>query len=195
MNNSIRLRVIRVKTNNKTIKLTENKTMQTVYFQGNPVQVYGMMPEVGTQAPEFTLTAATLADVRLEDYRGSRLVLNIFPSLDTGVCAMSVRRFNKEAAAYTNTKVLCISMDLPFAMHRFCAAEGIDGVEVASAFRHREFGENYGVTMEDGPLKNLLARAVVVVDENGKVMYRQLVEEITNEPDYDGVKYVLDHEK
>lgn len=166
--------------------------MQTVYFQGNPIEVYGEMPAVGTVAPDFTLTAATLTDVKLEDYKGSRLVLNIFPSLDTEVCAASVRRFNKDVAGYENTKVLCVSMDLPFAMHRFCSANGIDGVETASAFRHREFGEKYGVVMTDGPLKNLLARAVVVIDTDGKVMYRQLVNEITNEPDYDGVKYVLE---
>ena len=169
--------------------------MQTVYFQGNPVNVYGEMPAVGTTAPDFILTNAALKDVTLEDYKGSRLVLNIFPSLDTEVCAASVRRFNKDASSYKNTKVLCVSMDLPFAMHRFCAANNIDGVETASAFRHREFGEKYGVTMEDGPLKNLLARAVVVIDENGKVMYRQLVEEITKEPDYEAVHYVLKNEK
>lgn len=165
--------------------------MQTVYFQGNPVEVYGEMPAVGTQAPEFELTAADLSEVTLEKYQGKRLVLNIFPSLDTDVCAASVRRFNKEAASYKNTEVLCVSMDLPFAMGRFCSANGIDGVSVASAFRHPEFGQRYGVTIVDGPLKNLLARAVVVIDEEGKVIYRQLVDEITHEPDYQGVHDVL----
>lgn len=165
--------------------------MQTVYFQGNPVDVYGEMPTVGTQAPEFELTSADLSEVKLNDYKGKRLVLNIFPSLDTDVCAASVRRFNKDAASYENTAVLCVSMDLPFAMGRFCSINGIDGVSVASAFRHPEFGQKYGVTIVDGPLKNLLARAVVVIDETGKVIYRQLVDEITNEPDYEGVHAVL----
>lgn len=165
--------------------------MQTVYFQGNPVEVYGLMPEVGTEAPAFELTAANLSEVSLADYKGKRLVLNIFPSLDTDVCAASVRRFNKDAAGYDNTAVLCVSMDLPFAMGRFCSINGIEGVSVASAFRHPEFGQRYGVTIVDGALKGLLARAVVVIDENGKVVYRQLVDEITHEPDYEAVKTVL----
>ena len=165
--------------------------MQTVYFQGNPVEVYGEIPAVGSAAPDFVLTSAALSDITLKDYKGKRLVLNIFPSLDTDVCAASVRRFNKEAASYDNTEVLCVSMDLPFAMSRFCAANDIEGVKVASAFRHPEFGKNYGVTIVDGPLKNLLARAVVVVDTEGKVIYRQLVDEITHEPDYDAVHTVL----
>lgn len=165
--------------------------MQTVYFQGNPVEVYGEMPSVGSVAPAFELTLANLGETTLADYKGKRLVLNIFPSLDTDVCAASVRRFNKEAAGYANTEVLCVSMDLPFAMSRFCAANGIDGVSVASAFRHPEFGKDYGVTIVDGPLKNLLARAVAVIDENGNVIYRQLVDEITHEPDYAAVHEVL----
>lgn len=165
--------------------------MQTVYFQNIPVEVYGEMPQVGSVAPEFELTNVDLQAVDLSKYKGKRLVLNIFPSLDTGVCAMSVRRFNKDAASYDNTAVLCVSMDLPFAAKRFCTAEGIDGVEVASAFRHPEFGQKYGVAMVDGPLKGLLARAVVVIDENGKVIYRQLVDQITDEPDYEGVACVL----
>lgn len=169
--------------------------MQTVYFQGNPVEVYGEMPAVGTVAPDFKLTAANLADVTKNDYKGKRLVLNIFPSLDTDVCAASVRRFNKDAASYENTAVLCVSMDLPFAMNRFCSINGIEGVSVASAFRSPEFGKEYGVTIVDGPLKNLLARAVVVVDEKGEVIYRQLVDEITHEPDYDAVHDILKNVK
>lgn len=165
--------------------------MQTVYFQGNPVEVYGEMPQVGSKAPNFVLTSAALSDISLDDYKGTRLVLNIFPSLDTDVCAASVRRFNKEAAGYENTKVLCVSMDLPFAMSRFCTANGIEGVSVASAFRHPEFGKEYGVTIVDGPLKNLLARAVVLIDEKGEVIYRQLVDEITHEPDYEAVHSIL----
>lgn len=165
--------------------------MQTVYFQGNPVQVYGEIPAVGTAAPQLVLTSADLSEVSLDKYAGKRLVLNIFPSLDTDVCAASVRRFNQEAAKYDNTEVLCVSMDLPFAMKRFCSINDIEGVSVASAFRHPEFGQEYGVTIVDGPLKGLLARAVVVIDEKGTVIYRQLVDEITHEPDYDAVHYVL----
>ncbi|MDE6396520.1 MAG: thiol peroxidase [Muribaculaceae bacterium] len=169
--------------------------MQTVYFQKNPVEVYGTIPAPGTVAPDFELTSADLAPVKLSDLAGKRVVLNIFPSLDTGVCAASVRRFNKEAADYKDTVVLCVSMDLPFAAKRFCVAEGIEGVTAASAFRHPAFGQEYGVQIVDGPLANLLARAVVVIGKDGKVLYSQLVEEITNEPDYDGVKYVLEHDK
>ncbi|MCH5220575.1 MAG: thiol peroxidase [Muribaculaceae bacterium] len=165
--------------------------MQTVYFQGNPVEVYGEIPAVGTKAPDFKLTTAALGEVTEKSYEGKRLVLNIFPSLDTDVCAASVRRFNKDAASYDNTEVLCVSMDLPFAMSRFCSANGIDGVSVASAFRSPEFGKEYGVSIVDGPLKNLLARAVVVIDEKGTVIYRQLVDEITHEPDYEAVHSVL----
>lgn len=165
--------------------------MQTVYFQQNPVHVFGTIPAVGTMAPDFELTNADLTPVSLDTYKGKRLVLNIFPSLDTSVCAMSVRRFNKEAASLPDTAVLCVSMDLPFAAKRFCTAEGIDGVETASAFRAPDFGEKYGVALTDGPLKGLLTRAVVVIDENGRVIHNQLVEEITTEPDYDAVKAVL----
>lgn len=165
--------------------------MQTIYLKGTPMEVYGEMPAVGTAAPDFVLTARDLSDITLNKYEGKRLVLNIFPSLDTDVCAASVRRFNKEAASYENTEVLCVSMDLPFAMGRFCAANDIEGVNVGSAFRHPEFGQKYGVTIVDGPMKNLLARAVVVIDEKGTVIYRQLVEEITNEPDYAAVHDVL----
>lgn len=149
------------------------------------------MPAVGTKAPGFTLTGADLSDIRLSDYAGKRVVLNIFPSIDTGVCAASVRRFNKEANEMPNTVVLCISMDLPFAAGRFCAAEGLNNVIPASAFRSPEFVKNYGVELIDGPLKGLLARAVVVIDGKGEVIYRQLVEQITDEPDYAAAISVL----
>lgn len=165
--------------------------MQTVYFQGNPVEVYGTLPEVGSVASAFNLTDADLQPVDLARYAGKRIVLNIFPSLDTAVCAMSVRRFNQEAASLPDTAVVCVSMDLPFAAKRFCTAEGIDGLTVASAFRSPEFGKDYGVDIVDGPLKGLLARAVVVIDKDGKVIYRQLVDEITNEPDYAAALSVL----
>lgn len=165
--------------------------MATVFFKEIPCQTAGELPAVGTKAPGFTLTGADLSDIRLSDYAGKRVVLNIFPSIDTGVCAASVRRFNKEANEMPNTVVLCISMDLPFAAGRFCAAEGLNNVIPASAFRSPEFVKNYGVELIDGPLKGLLARAVVVIDGKGEVIYRQLVEQITDEPDYAAVISVL----
>ncbi len=158
--------------------------MQTVYFQGTPCQVYGTMPAAGDKAPEFKLVTPELKEITRDDFPGKKIVLNIFPSLDTAVCAMSVRKFNKKAAEEPNTVVLCVSMDLPFAAARFCSAEGIKDVVPASAFRSPEFVKNYGVEIVDGPLKGLLARAVIVLDENRNVIYRELVEEITNEPDY-----------
>lgn len=165
--------------------------METIFFQGSPCHTYGDIPAVGTTAPAFTLTAADLSNVTLDDFKGKRVVLNIFPSLDTPVCAMSVRKFNKEAADLENTQVLCVSMDLPFAMSRFCSTEGIENLKVASAFRSADFAKNYGLQMVDGPLAGLLARAVIVLDANHKVIYSDLVEEITNEPDYKGAISVL----
>ncbi|MEZ3520543.1 MAG: thiol peroxidase [Muribaculaceae bacterium] len=165
--------------------------MRTIYFSGNPCHTYGEVPVVGSEAPEFLLTDKDLKPVRLSDYRGRRVVLNVFPSLDTPVCAASVRRFNKEAADLKNTTVICISMDLPFAMKRFCTAEGIDDLVVASAFRAPDFARDYGLKMTDGPLEGLLARAVLVIDEKGRVVYSDVVEEITNEPDYNGALSAL----
>lgn len=161
--------------------------METIYFNGTPCHTYGNIPAVGTQAPRFDLTGANLNDVKLSDFDGKRVVLNIFPSLDTPVCATSVRRFNQDAASMENTVVLCISMDLPFAQARFCSAEGIENVVVASAFRAPEFLKEYGLQIVDGPLKGLLARAVLVLDANHKVIFSDMVEEITNEPDYKAV--------
>ena len=165
--------------------------METVFFQTIECHTYGSLPKVGSQAPEFHLTGLDLSDVNLELYAGKRVVLNIFPSLDTEVCALSVRRFNQEAAAMDNTVVVCASMDLPFAMGRFCAANGIENVVAASAFRSPMFGQNYGVELVDGPLKGLLTRAVVIIDEKSTVIYRDLVEQITNEPDYEAALKVL----
>ena len=165
--------------------------METIYFKGTPCHTYGNIPAVGTQAPEFTLTSNSLEDIKLTDYKGKRVVLNVFPSLDTAVCAMSVRRFNQEAAKLDNTVVICVSMDLPFAQSRFCTAEGIDKLVVASAFRPKDFVKNYGLEMVDGPLAGLLARAVLVLDEKHEVIFSDLVEEITNEPDYKGALSVL----
>ncbi|MBD5174813.1 MAG: thiol peroxidase [Bacteroidales bacterium] len=165
--------------------------METIYLGGNPCHTYGMIPAVGTKAPAFSLVDKDLKEIHLSDYAGKRVVLNIFPSLDTAVCAMSVRRFNQEAAGLDNTVVICISMDLPFAQKRFCTAEGIENVEVASAFRSPTFAQGYGLQIVDGPLAGLLARAVIVVDENQNIIFSDLVEEITNEPDYEGAISVL----
>lgn len=158
--------------------------METVFFKGQEVHTYGNLPAVGTQAPDFKLTTATLEDLTLDSLRGRKVVLNIFPSLDTPVCAASVRRFNQEASKVDNVTVVCVSEDLPFAMSRFCTLEGLKDVVAASAFRSPEFAKEYGVELIDGPLKGLLTRAVIIIDEEGKVIYRDLVEEITNEPDY-----------
>lgn len=159
--------------------------MSNVTFQGNPVSVSGTFPAVGTKAPAFTLCSADLSDVTLSDLKGKKVVLNIFPSIDTPVCADSVRRFNKEAAALENTVVLCVSADLPFATSRFCGAENIENVKTASTFRSPSFTEDYGVNLDAGALKGLATRAVVVIDEEGTVIHSELVAEITNEANYD----------
>lgn len=166
--------------------------METIIFKGTPCHTYGKVPVAGEKAPVFKLVDKDLKEITNKDFEGKRIVLNIFPSLDTAVCAMSVRRFNQEASKFKNTVVICVSMDLPFAMGRFCAAEGIEGVTVASAFRSPEFRKDYGVEMTDGPLAGLLARAVIIIDEKGEVVYSDLVSEITNEPDYKGAFYVLE---
>lgn len=159
--------------------------MARITFKGNPVNTSGTLPTVGSKAPDFKVTKGDLSDVSLSTFAGKRVVLNIFPSIDTGVCAMSVRKFNAEAAKLSNTVVLCVSADLPFAQGRFCGAEGIKDVVTASEFRDHRFGEAYGVRMTDGPLAGLLSRAVVVVDEQGQVAYTEQVPEIAQEPNYD----------
>jgi len=158
--------------------------MAQVTFKGSPVQTIGELPSIGNAAPDFTLVKQDLSETSLADYIGKKLVLNIFPSIDTGVCALSVKAFNAKAAGLDNTVVLCVSVDLPFAHARFCGAEGIENVETASAFRSN-FGENFGVTLTDSPLAGLFARAVVIIDESGKVIYTELVPEIAQEPNYD----------
>ena len=158
--------------------------MAKLKLQGNPINTNGALPRIGTKAKAFSLVGAQLNDVKLEDYKGKKLVLNIFPSIDTGVCAMSVRKFNAEAAKLKDTVVLCISRDLPFAMNRFCGAEGIDKVVTLSELRDRSFGSAYGLEIVDGPMAGLLARAVIVIDKDGKVVYRELVDDIVHEPDY-----------
>lgn len=158
--------------------------MANVTMKGNPVETVGQLPAVGDQAPAFTLVQGDLSDLTLESLAGTRVVLNIFPSVDTGTCATSVRTFNEKAASLDNTAVVCVSADLPFAMTRFCGAEGIENVKLGSAFRS-DFGSDYGVTFKSGPLAGLLSRAVVVIDEAGKVVYTEQVAEITEEPDYE----------
>ncbi|BET97006.1 thiol peroxidase [Xenorhabdus taiwanensis] len=164
---------------------------QTVKFQGSDITVNGDFPQVGQTAKEFTLVAKDLADVTLSHYAGKRKVLNIFPSIDTGVCATSVRKFNQLASELDNTVVLCISADLPFAQSRFCGSEGLSNVVTLSTLRGGEFQEDYGVAIGEGPLGGLTARAVVVLDENNQIIYSQLVDEITNEPDYDSALAAL----
>lgn len=164
--------------------------MAQTSFKGNPVHTVGDLPAVGQASPAFTLTGADLSDVTLADLAGRRVVLSIFPSVDTGVCATSVRRFNEVAASLDNTTVVCVSADLPFALARFCGAEGIENVTVASTFRS-SFPEDYGTRLVDGPLAGLNARAVVVIDANGTVSYTELVPETTQEPDYDAAVAAL----
>lgn len=158
--------------------------MATVTLKGNPFQTAADLPAVGSQAPDFTLTGAGLSDVKLADFAGSRLVLNIFPSVDTPTCATSVRKFNQALSALANTKVLCVSADLPFAQSRFCGAEGLESVLNGSSFRS-SFGADYGVSFVNGPLTGLLSRAVVVIDTDGKVIYTEQVAETADEPSYD----------
>ena len=159
--------------------------MAEITLKGNKINTVGDLPAVGTAAPDFRLTKTDLSDVSLKDFAGKKVVLNIFPSVDTPVCATSVRKFNEAAAKIDGAVVLCVSVDLPFAHGRFCGAEGIEGVVSVSELRDRAFGEKYGVRIVDGPLEGVLARAVVVLDEGGKVTHTQLVPEIAEEPDYD----------
>lgn len=165
--------------------------MTTITLHGEHVKTVGSLPDIGTDAAEFTLVKTDLTEVALKDYAGRRLILNIFPSVDTATCAMSVRKFNEQASKLDNTAVLCVSADLPFALSRFCGAEGISNVTSASVFRAPAFGQDYGVVMSTGPLRGLLSRAVVVVDEDGKVIYTEQVAELTHEPDYESALAVL----
>ena len=164
--------------------------MANITFHNEPASTAGDLPKVGTIAANFVAVGSDLKEKSLSDYQGQRIVLNIFPSVDTGVCAASVRRFNQEAANLPNTKVLCISKDLPFAMARFCGAEGLTNVEVLSDFRG-DFSKKYPVELLDTPLKGLLSRAVIVLDEEYRVIYTEQVEEITDEPDYEAALEAL----
>lgn len=165
--------------------------MATIMIGGTPANTTGNLPEVGSKAPGFTLTQTDLTDISLPDLAGKRVVLNIFPSVDTPVCSASVRRFNREAASLSNTRILCVSADLPFAHKRFCETEGIDGVVAVSELRTRGFGDAYGVRIADGPLQGLLARAVVVLDEEGTVLYASFAQDVKEEPPYDDILATL----
>lgn len=165
--------------------------MAKTHFKGTEIHTNGDLPSVGSVAPDFILIKNDLSNLKLSDLKGKRVVLNIFPSVDTGVCAASVRRFNKDAANLNNSVILCISKDLPFAQGRFCGAEGIDNVIMLSDFQNNDFVNAYGILLTDGPLKGLHARSVVVIDETGKVTYNQLVNDIVEEPDYEAALKAL----
>jgi len=165
--------------------------MATIAFKGTPTTTCGSLPVVGTKIPSFVLTKSDLTDITQDSFSGKRIVLNIFPSIDTGICALSVKRFNKEASSLKNVVVLCISMDLPFAQSRFCGAEGLNDVITLSAFRSNTFGKDFGLTITDGPLKGLLSRVVIITDEKGYVTYTEQVPEIAQEPDYESALKVL----
>ncbi|AWM14689.1 thiol peroxidase [Flavobacterium sediminis] len=165
--------------------------MATITLKGNPITTNGTLPEVGSKLADFSLVKNDLSTTSLSDFNGSKLVLNIFPSIDTGTCATSVRQFNTKAGNLSNTKVLCISRDLPFAQKRFCGAEGLDNVITLSDFKDGSFGKTNGLEMIDGPLAGLNSRAIIVVDENGIVKYTEQVVEIANEPDYESALAVL----
>jgi thiol peroxidase len=159
--------------------------MANITLKGNAISTVGELPKVGDKIEDFSLVASDLSRVSLKDFAGSRLVLNIFPSLDTGTCAASVRRFNKEAGELEGTKVLCISRDLPFAQARFCGAEGLDDVITLSDYESGDFGKNYGLEIANGPLANLHSRCVIIANENGEVVYTEQVPEIVDEPNYE----------
>lgn len=165
--------------------------MASITLKGNPFNTSGTLPKIGEKAADFALVKSDLSTATLADFKGFKVVLNIFPSLDTGTCAASVRRFNKEASELANTKVLCISRDLPFAQARFCGAEGLNNVITLSDFANGSFGKNYGLEIVDGPLAHLHSRAVVVLDENCVVTYTQQVTEIVDEPNYESVLAAL----
>ena len=161
-----------------------SKMANTVLMGGKPIHTYAKLPEVNKQAPNFTLTAVDMKDQNLDSYKGKFVILNIFPSVDTGVCSASVRHFNQDAANLPNTVVLCISKDLPFAQKRFCGAEGIKNVVMLSDYRS-DFGKTYGVQITDSAMKGLLSRAVVVIDPSGKIIYQEQVSDISKEPNYE----------
>ena len=162
-----------------------------VTFRGNPVHINGQLPKINSPAPDFQLVRTDLSTATLKDFTGSRLLLNIFPSIDTSTCATSVRKFNEQAGALSNTKVLCIARDLPFAMRRFCGAEGLENVTALSDFKNGDFGKNYGLEITDGPFAGLHSRVIIVIDENQNIVYTEQVAEISDEPDYESALAAL----
>lgn len=165
--------------------------MASTKLAGNPVKLSGDFPEKENSVKNFTAVKQDLSEFSLDDFKGKRKVLNIFPSIDTDVCATSVRTFNKKASELENTVVICLSVDLPFAHKRFCGAEGIENLETGSLFRSPDFAKDYGVLIEDGPLKGVTARSVIALDGDNKVLHAELVDDITHEPDYDAVLSAL----
>ncbi|MDD3005205.1 thiol peroxidase [Flavobacterium sp.] len=165
--------------------------MASITLGGNPINTIGNLPEIGKKSADFTLIKSDLSTATLADYAGKKVVLNIFPSIDTGTCAQSVRTFNEKASKLENTVVLCISRDLPFAQKRFCGAEGLENVINLSDFKSGEFGKNYGLEIIDGPLAGLHSRVVIVLDENGTILHAEQVNEIANEPNYEAALAVL----
>ena len=165
--------------------------MASITLGGNPIHTNGELPQKGSKAADFSLVKTDLSTVTLADFSSKKLVLNIFPSIDTGTCAQSVRTFNESASKLENTTVLCISRDLPFAQKRFCGAEGLENVVNLSDFKSGEFGKNYGLEMTDGPLAGLHSRVVIVLDDNGTVLHAEQVAEIANEPNYEAALAVL----
>lgn len=162
-----------------------------ITFKGAPVHTVGSLPQIGAKAPDFTLVKTDLSNLHLKDYLGKNIILNVFISLDTPVCATSIRKFNMDASKLSNTVVICVSLDLPFAYQRFCSIEGLDKVIPASAFRNPEFGKTYGLTITDGPLSQLLSRAVIAIDKDQNIVYTEQVPEITQEPNYAAVLEVI----
>jgi thiol peroxidase len=165
--------------------------MAMITFKGNSIHTNGELPKVGQLCPDFLVTKTDLSELKLSEFKGHKLILNIFPSLDTPTCALSVRKFNEQATEHPNVKVICISADLPFAQKRFCGAENINNVITGSVFRHPEFADKIGVRITDGPLRGLMSRAVIVLDENGKVLYTEQVFEVSHEPNYEAALKAL----
>lgn len=176
-------------------QIFKEAAMPQIVIRGNKTKAKGSIPASGVKAKSFTLTRTDLSDIRFEDFTGKNIILNIFPSIDTPVCSASVRRFNVEAAKIPDTAVLCVSMDLPFAHGRFCAAEGIDHVVSLSAFRSPDFIDHYGLVVDEGPLKGLLARYVVVIDKTGRVVFGETIADLAEEPDYEKILACLSPEK
>lgn len=165
--------------------------MTTITLKGAPLETIGTLPKVGAQAPDFIVTKTDLSEIRLKNYLGKKIILNIFPSIDTPTCATTMVKFNEIATQFPDALILCVSIDLPFAQERFCTAKHLSNIMTVSVFRHPAFGKDYGVMITSGPLAGLLSRAVVIIDEHGKVIYNEQVKELDNEPNYDAMVAAL----